>query len=65
MGATMSPILSSLLPPPQQMDIIIEDVILEIERYAHLAPSLQLSAEIVREAEHRRLGWLRARGMRI
>ena len=54
MGATMSPPLSSLLPPPRQTDAIIQDVILEIEQFARLAPSLRLSAEILREAEDRR-----------
>ena len=54
MGATMSPALSQLLPPPGQMDVIISDVVIEVERYAHLAPSLRLSAEIIREAEDRR-----------
>ncbi|ORY07511.1 hypothetical protein BCR34DRAFT_18299 [Clohesyomyces aquaticus] len=65
MGATMSPSLSALLPPPHQMDIIIDDVILEIERYARLAPSLQLSAEIIREAEQRRQDWLRRAGLKV
>lgn len=64
MGATMSPALSSLLPPPGQMDIIISDVVLEVERYAHLAPSLRLSAEIIREAEDRRQMFLRSAGLR-
>ena len=59
MGATMSPSLSALLPTPHQMDIILNDVVVEIERYAHLAPSLKLSAEIVREAEERRQIYLR------
>ena len=54
MGATLSPSLASLLPPPSQMDVIISDVVIEVERYAHLAPSLRLSAEIIREAEDRR-----------
>lgn len=54
MGATLSPALASLLPPPSQMDVIISDVVIEVERYAHLAPSLRLSAEIIREAEDRR-----------
>ena len=65
MGATMSPALSSLLPPPSQMDIIIGDVVLEVERYAHLAPSLSLSAEIIREAEDRRQMFLRSAGLRV
>ena len=64
MGATMSPSLSALLPPAGQMDAIINDVIAEIERYAHLAPSLRLSAEIVREAEERRMMILRSAGLR-
>lgn len=64
MGATMSPSLASLLPPSDVMDQIINDVILEIEQYAHLAPSLQLSYEIVAEAEQRRLLFLRSTGMR-
>jgi hypothetical protein len=54
MGATMSPSLSALLPPPQQMNSIIDDVVREIELYAHLAPSLVLSADIIREADNRR-----------
>lgn len=64
MGATMSPSLASLLPPPEQMDIIFQDVIVEVERYSHLAPSLRLGAEILREAEERRQGLLRSSGMR-
>lgn len=60
MGATMCPSLSSLLPPADQMDVIIDGVIAEIERYVHLAPSLRLSAEIVREAEERRQVFLRS-----
>ncbi|KAF1983540.1 hypothetical protein K402DRAFT_406780 [Aulographum hederae CBS 113979] len=54
MGATLSPSLSKLLPPQDQMDGIIEDVLREINRYAHLAPSMQLSADILREADLRR-----------
>jgi hypothetical protein len=62
MGATMSPclagILQTLVPHPNTMDNIINDVVLEIERYAHLAPSLSLGAEIIREAEMRRRNFL-------
>lgn len=54
MGATMVPSLRALLPPPERVDAIVRLVVAEIERYAHLAPSLRLSAEIVREAEERR-----------
>lgn len=62
MGATMSPSLSSiiatLVPNIETIDVIINDVVVEIERYAHLAPSLSLSAEIIREAEMRRRTYL-------
>lgn len=62
MGATMSPILnniiSTLVSPIDSIDRIINDVVMEIERYAHLAPSLSLSAEIIREAEMRRRNFL-------
>ncbi|KAK8205925.1 hypothetical protein IWZ01DRAFT_59852 [Phyllosticta capitalensis] len=65
MGATMSPSLSALLPPPHAMDAIINDVVCEIERLAHLAPSLRLSAEIVREAEERRQLFLQSTGLKV
>ncbi|KAK0111580.1 hypothetical protein ONS95_001929 [Cadophora gregata] len=62
MGATMSPslssIISTLVPHMDTVDAIINDVVMEIERYAHLAPSLSLSAEIIREAEMRRRSYL-------
>lgn len=54
MGATLSPTLAILLPPVERMDAIIAGVVNEVERYAHLAPSLKLSAEIIRDAERRR-----------
>lgn len=65
MGATMSPSLSALLPPQNAMDLLINDVVVEIERYAHLAPSLRLSAEIIREAEERRQMFLRSAGLKV
>lgn len=65
MGATMSRTLSTLLPPPLRTDTIISSVIVEVERYAHLAPSLKLSAEIIRDAERRRQICLRSTGSRI
>lgn len=62
MGATMSPslsgIIATLVPTIETIDVIINDVVVEIERYAHLAPSLSLSAEIIREAEMRRRTYL-------
>lgn len=58
MGSSMSPsllsILLTLVPHREALDRMISEVIVEIERYAPLAPSLGLVAEIVREAETRR-----------
>lgn len=54
MAGTLSPTLSALLPPAHQIDMVIAEVSAECERLAHLAPSLRLCAEIVREAEARR-----------
>jgi len=62
MGATMSPslsaIINTLVPHHDAIDQIINNVVVEIERYAHLAPSLSLSSEIIREAELRRRSYL-------
>lgn len=62
MGATMSPslnsILMSLVPHREAIDQIINDVVMEIERYSVLSPSLSLSAEIIKEAEVRRRTFL-------
>ncbi|ESZ97261.1 C6 zinc finger domain-containing protein [Sclerotinia borealis F-4128] len=61
MGATMSPSLAAIINSlviHDTIDGIINDVVMEIERYAHLAPSLSLSAEIIREAEMRRRSYL-------
>ncbi|KAB5523983.1 hypothetical protein GE09DRAFT_486061 [Coniochaeta sp. 2T2.1] len=62
MGATMSPplmsILLSLVPHRESIDQMINDVVTEIERYSVLAPSLSLSAEIIKEAEMRRRAFL-------
>lgn len=63
MGATMSPTLSTLLPASPHVDAIISSVIAEVNLYAHLAPSLKLSAEIIHDAERRRQIWLRSPGM--
>ncbi|EAW06265.1 putative C6 finger domain protein [Aspergillus clavatus NRRL 1] len=65
MGATMSPGLSTLLPPGFRVDAIISSVITEVGRYAHLAPSLKLSAEIIRDAEKRRKICLRSTTGRV
>ena len=54
MAATLNNTLAALLPPAHQMDVIIAEVVDELERLAHLAPSIQLCAEMVREAEERR-----------
>lgn len=54
MGASMSPPLAALMPPASQIDVIIADIIAELDRLAHLAPSIRLGSEIIREAEDRR-----------
>jgi hypothetical protein len=58
MGASMSPslmgILLSLVPSREALDQIISDVVVEVEQYALLAPSLGLASDIVKEAEVRR-----------
>jgi hypothetical protein len=64
MGATLSPSLAPLLPPPAEMDAIINGVVEEVALYSHLAPSLALSADIIREAESRRQDILGNLGMR-
>ncbi|KAM3502151.1 hypothetical protein MY10362_005048 [Beauveria mimosiformis] len=62
MGATMSPSLQglvlSLVPDKAALDKIIQDVIDEIGRCAVLAPSINLAADIVKEAELRRRAFL-------
>jgi hypothetical protein len=62
MGATMSPSLMSimltLVPHRDSIDQMINEVVTEIERYAVLAPSLSLAAEIIKEAEIRRRTFL-------
>lgn len=62
MGASMSPsllsILLTLVPGHEALDQIINEVVLEVERYANLAPSLGLAAEIIKEAEVRRRAFL-------
>lgn len=62
MGATMSPslfsIILTLVPHREAIDQIINDVIMDIERTAVLAPSLSLAAEIIKEAEVRRRSFL-------
>jgi hypothetical protein len=62
MGATMSPslysILLSLVPHREAIDQIISEVLVELERYAVLAPSLSLAVEILKEAEVRRRTFL-------
>ena len=54
MGATLSDVLSTLLPPRAQIDMVINDVVAELDKLGHLAPSIRLCADIVREAEDRR-----------
>ncbi|KAI5363550.1 putative zn(2)-C6 fungal-type DNA-binding domain-containing protein [Septoria linicola] len=54
MGATLSGTLSAMLPPKQQVDAVIEEVLAETQSVSHLAPSIELCSDIVREAEERR-----------
>jgi hypothetical protein len=58
MGASMSPsllgILLTIVPHRQALDELINEVIVEVQHYAALAPSLSLAAEIIKEAEVRR-----------
>ena len=58
MGATMCHSLAALLPPAHSINMIIEDVITEMDRLAHLAPSLELSVQILNDAEDRRRQFL-------
>lgn len=59
MSATLNNTLAALLPPAHQMNAIIAEVVNELDRLAHLAPSIQLCAEMVREAEERRQMWMK------
>ncbi|RMY54431.1 hypothetical protein D0863_13637 [Hortaea werneckii] len=54
MGATLNPALKQLLPSDLQMTAIFAEVVAELGRLAHLAPSLDLCAQIVKEAEEKR-----------
>lgn len=62
MGATMSPsligILLTIVPQRETLEQIITDVVIEIECYAALAPSLSLASEIIKEADVRRRTYL-------
>ncbi|RYC54087.1 hypothetical protein CHU98_g12122 [Xylaria longipes] len=51
MSPSLSNILLTLVPHREALDQIINDVIMDIERMAVLAPSLSLAAEIIKEAE--------------
>jgi hypothetical protein len=58
MSPSLLSILLTLVPHREALDQIINDVVMEIERYAMLAPSLRLAAEIIKEAEARRRTFL-------
>ena len=64
MGASRSVGLAALLPEPRRLDAVLAAVVTEVGRHARLAPSLRLAAEILCEAEERRMVLLRAAGMR-
>ncbi|KAK5168687.1 uncharacterized protein LTR77_005996 [Saxophila tyrrhenica] len=63
MSATVNQTLAALMPGKREMDAVIAEVVGELERLAHLAPSIRLCAEMVREAEERRHGMIERRGM--
>ncbi|KKA29633.1 hypothetical protein TD95_000670 [Thielaviopsis punctulata] len=58
MGATMSPLLSeillSILPNADAIDLMINKVLVELQHYAALAPSLAVVSDLLQEAELRR-----------
>lgn len=54
MGATLSNVLSALLPASHQVEAVILSVVHEVQRLGYLAPSIELCAELLREAEERR-----------
>jgi hypothetical protein len=55
MGATLSNLLRGLLPAEaEKVESVIESVVSEVQRLGHLAPSIELCAELLREAEGRR-----------
>ena len=58
MGASMSASLAQFLPPPDHLDGMLMGVVEEMERYAELAPSLRVCAQVLREAEETRRGLL-------
>lgn len=58
MSPSLMSIMLTLVPHRETIDQIITDVVDEIERYAVLAPSLSLAAEIIKEAEMRRRAFL-------
>ena len=58
MSPSLMSILLTIVPHPETIDQIINDVVVEIERYTVLSPSLSLSAEIIKEAEVRRRTFL-------
>jgi len=58
MGATLSPalwlMLQTVVTHRDEVGRIVADVVAEMERFAVLAPSLALAAEVVRMADARR-----------
>lgn len=54
MSPSLLGILLTLVPHREALERIINEVVVEIERCAPLAPSLGLAAEIVKSAEARR-----------
>ncbi|TQS32885.1 hypothetical protein Golomagni_06786 [Golovinomyces magnicellulatus] len=62
LGSSLCPplrsILLSLVPSQQALDKIIDDVVQEVQTYRHLAPSLDLAADIIKEARERQKSYM-------
>lgn len=62
MGASMCPslmeIILTILPHSEALDLMINKVLVEVEHYGPLAPSLGLASDILKEAEIRRRAFL-------
>lgn len=51
-------ILLSLVPSQPALDKILDNVIQEVQSFRHLAPSLNLAADIIKEARDRQKSYM-------
>lgn len=58
MSPSLLGILLTIVPHQQALDELISEVVMEVQHYSSLAPSLSLAAEIIKEAEVRRQAFL-------